>query len=492
MTLRRRLLLVYLIVVFINVATVAAALFELDRSHQIIRELQGWNRIIAKLDKFLAEFAPEASGALGEAEAEDSESSDESDYFRELISRLYVELVLERKRHAPDYLDVEAVRQAITKVQVQYLKWRELDPKERLARVDMVQDPRVELAGVVQWELSKLNAEADMQDVRKRILLIVVVCLTILHVAVMGSLLRRWLLWPMEKLNRQVDALARDEPPADPLLTEPLEMANLAQALDRARRSLGALRQQLVESERLTTIGQFAAQLAHNLRNPLASIRAAAQVSGRHAPGDEYVRERMDEIVASVDRLNRWIAGLMEVARREPTATQAADVVLLLERVREALQQELATKELVLAIEAPEEGLVCPHDPETLEHALIAMIVNAIEASPVGGRIAVQAERVGADADRPAVCRISVLDYGAGLPADAPDRIFDFSYSTKQRGMGLGLALARQALQRQGGQAYARRNPEGGATVYVELPLESSQEGSGRESAVEPDRSREN
>ena len=81
-------------------------------------------------------------------------------------------------------------------------------------------------------------------------------------------------------------------------------------------------------------------------------------------------------------------------------------------------------------------------------------------------------------------------DRGAGLPTDAPDRIFDFSYSTKQQGMGLGLALARQALQRQGGRASAQRNPQGGATVYVELPLETGQECSKRESAVEPDPSR--
>ena len=60
---------------------------------------------------------------------------------------------------------------------------------------------------------------------------------------------------------------------------------------------------------------------------------------------------------------------------------------------------------------------------------------------------------------------------GSGLPRDEPERIFEFSYSTKQRGMGLGLALARQALQRQGGSAHAFNNEHGGATVYIELPV---------------------
>ena len=113
-------------------------------------------------------------------------------------------------------------------------------------------------------ELGQLNLEAAQQEMRSRLLLALVILLTALHVLAIGSLLRRWLLWPMEQLGRQVEALARDEPPAEPLLTRPLEMANLAEALDRARRSLRAYQEQLLEAERLTTIGQLAAQLAHN------------------------------------------------------------------------------------------------------------------------------------------------------------------------------------------------------------------------------------
>ncbi len=115
------------------------------------------------------------------------------------------------------------------------------------------------------------------------------------------------------------------------------------------------------------------------------------------------------------------------------------------------------------------------------------MVVNAIEASPLGETIELRAERLepdqfahtaGADAQsrepsqeaRAGSCRISVIDRGSGLPPDQPERIFEFSYSTKQKGMGLGLGLARQALQRQGGKAGAWNNPDGGATVFVELP----------------------
>jgi signal transduction histidine kinase len=157
------------------------------------------------------------------------------------------------------------------------------------------------------------------------------------------------------------------------------------------------------------------------------------------------------------------------------------DVVPTLYRVRDAVKSDLSAKEVRLTLTVPTEGLSCAHDPATLEHALLAMVVNAIEASPLGGEIELRAEQGTARPQNGAVerrdsnikvCRISVYDRGIGLPMDQPEKVFDFSYSTKQKGMGLGLALARQALQRQGGVAHAENNPEGGAHVFVELPLE--------------------
>jgi len=297
--------------------------------------------------------------------------------------------------------------------------------------------------------------------------------LTVAHVVLIGSLLRRWLLQPMQRLGAQVQALARDEPPDRPLITAPPELAGLAEALEAARCSLGSMRAQLIESERLTTIGQFAAQLAHNLRNPLATIRATAQLAARRHGDKDELREGMQEIIASVDRLNQWIAGLMEVAREGPTRVCEADVRPVLQRVADSLRPEFDKKELTLTVEVPDAPLVCEHDPATLEHALVAMLINAVEASPLGGRVVLRAERKAAvnASEHVAVCRIAVRDEGAGLPAEHPDRIFEFSYTTKLRGMGLGLALARQALQRQGGRAGASNNPDGGATVYVELPI---------------------
>ncbi len=465
MTLRHRLLLVYLIVVLLSAATVGAAVFELHHARSTLNDLLAWNRLRLEVEKLKWTWPPPADMPLDNYD------------MRDRLARLFLLVAPPSEEEtdeplavhelAPDLAD--AVRKLLNELYRGYNEWSSLSAEHRAAQFHLVNNPLRRLELSLDYELSNVEAQASIQEIRTRVLLVIVGFVILLHIVTIGSLLRRWLLWPMQQLNRQVESLARDEPPAEPLLTSPREVAVLAAALERARESLGSYRQQLITSERLTTIGQMAAQLAHNLRNPLASIRAAAQVTLQTHADSPALNQRMADIMVSVDRLNRWVMGLMEVARRDPTLTRHMDVVPTVQRAAESVCEEVSVKELHLIVNAPVEGLVCEHDANTLEHALFAMLVNAVEASPMGADLEVNVSRV-ARAEGQA-CRISVSDHGTGLPADNPERIFEFSYSTKQQGMGLGLALARQGLQRQGGSIHACNNPDGGATVYVELPI---------------------
>jgi signal transduction histidine kinase len=451
MTLRHRLLLVYVVVVLLSGLPAGLAVYELQRAYQMISEVPTWSGILLTVRKLRSNWPPPK----------------DSDY--DLTVELPPLLEFLAGSYEGDQVRDRA-REIINDIRRRYDQWARLPDDQKEARAADVGNSLFQLEAVLEDETFKLNVMAASQAFRTRILLVMVAALTLLQILVIGSLLRRWLLDPMERLNRQVDALARDQAPAEGLVHSPLEMANLATALDRARLSLGALRQQLLDSERLSVIGQMAAQLAHNLRNPLASIRAAAQVTARQAGESPHLAQRMTDIMASVDRLNRWVMGLMEVARRDPTLTREVDVLPTVHNAIQAVAEEALAKEMPVDLQAPLEGLVCAHDPATLEHALVAMLVNAVEASPLGGRLGIVVARV-ADQGRGPLCRISVTDQGCGLPADAPGRIFEFAYSTKQKGMGLGLALARQSLTRQGGSISAFNNADRGATVFVELPI---------------------
>jgi len=260
MTLRYRLFLVYLIVVLLSVATVGIAIFELHHSHGILASLQWWNRIVLKVQELKTAFERDTLVQLvpGEVRPPPPKEAD----FPTLLEE------------ARDLMDTQTgiVRWQINMLYSQYEKWQEkvADPAvsraEQWEAIHHVRQRLNILLGSLETQQAEVQKEAQAQDKRTRYLLISVMALTALHVLLVGMLLRRWLLRPMERLNRQVEALAHDQPPQEPLLTYPYEMANLAVALDRARQSLGEMRRRLIESERMTTIGQFAAQLAHNLR----------------------------------------------------------------------------------------------------------------------------------------------------------------------------------------------------------------------------------
>lgn len=457
MTLRRRLLLVYLIIVILSCVTVGFAVAELRHARRVVEDLDRWQNIVLDIEKLRSAFERDVLlERLHVAGAEPTPPEPESPDFVRALDQV-------RQRLGVD----DEVRRLLNVLLLEnYENWRRLapgDPEKRPASSVVRSTMRlIELR--LGDRITGLRSAALAQGTRTALLLMAVMLLTIVHIAIVGAILRRWLLRPMERLGRQVAALGRDEPPPEPLLESPAELAGLAAALESARLSLDEMRRRLIESERLTTVGQLAAQLAHNLRNPLASIRAAAQVTSKRSGLDEYTKARLDEIIATADRLNRWVTGLTEFLRPHSAQLEVADVVPVLEHVREAVAAELAAKEVSFSLEAPAGGLRCPHEPASLEQALVAAVVNGIEASPVGGRIVARVERDGA------TCRISIIDRGAGLPPGPPEQIFEVSFSTKRTGLGLGLSLARQAIQRQGGTVRARPNPEGGTIIEFSLP----------------------
>ncbi len=471
MTLRRRLLLVYLIIVVLSSTTVGIAVNELLYSRQVVEDLERWQDIMLNVEKLRTAFArdllrtPSSQPASRPAADEEFIDNEEED-FTTLIGA-----VRKAYRPYPDFLDAHVT---MSRLQAAYNEWRQSALAGGTGRAERARNANVLLdllMGQIDAQRKALTQSAYAQSQRTLTLLVLAIALTVIHLGIVGAILRRWLLRPMEQLGRQVASLGRDEPPPEPLLDSPAELADLAQAMEQARLSLEELRQRLVESERMTTVGQLAAQLAHNLRNPLASIRAAAQVAARRGNVDDYARARLDEIVAAADRLARWVAGLTEFARPRSASLEPHDIVPLLHQIRDSVAAELSAKDLSLQITAPAEGMFVQCELQSLEQALFAAVVNAIEASTIGGRIVVLAESQGGGESKGCNCRISVIDEGCGLPEGPPDQVFELNFTTKATGMGLGLALARQAIQRQGGTVTARPNPAGGAIVEFQLPI---------------------
>ncbi len=256
---------------------------------------------------------------------------------------------------------------------------------------------------------------------------------------------------------------------ADPAATQRIATA-LNQIIDlELAIMLETYREDLTEknrnAERLATIGQFAASIGHELRNPLGVIESSLfllrQHLGPEAAGSRNVAKHLDRIGGEVTRANKTIHDLLDLARNRPPQRRRTDVRRLVEG---AARASLLPATVSVEVTAKPEGLAVDVDPDQLQQVLINLITNAAQAMPNGGAITVTGEaltRGGA--------RLRVRDDGPGIPVEARYRIFEALFTTKAKGSGLGLALCRRIMESHGGTIELEPS-ERGASFVLGLP----------------------
>jgi two-component system, NtrC family, sensor histidine kinase HydH len=217
------------------------------------------------------------------------------------------------------------------------------------------------------------------------------------------------------------------------------------------------LERRLEHERRLASLGQMSATLAHEIRNPLASLKGNAQLLARALPDDERSRKKADRVVAEAMRLEALTNGLLEFARTGAIHREPADPAALLREAAAAVDEQR------VAIEASGAPAEWPLDRQRMRQVLINLIENAAEASPE----AAVAARVAAERDR---LVFVVRDHGPGIAADDLGRIFEPFFSRRVQGTGLGLAVAKRLVELHGGTLTARNAPGGGAEFSITLP----------------------
>jgi signal transduction histidine kinase len=265
------------------------------------------------------------------------------------------------------------------------------------------------------------------------------------------------------RLDHPVDATTRDEigelARAFGRMTESLRQ-NVAQ-LDRTQA-------QLVQSEKLASIGEMAAAVAHGLRNPLASLRAAAQLVRRH-PDSPSSREHLDAIIEEVDRLDRRISHLLSFSRPAPYHPIPERLDRLVENLLPAFAEPMRERKIGLEVDLPHDLPEVRVDPMQLEQALLELVSNALDAMPGGGRLRLGARAMnGGPAGGEVVIELS--DTGAGIPANVLPSVCEPFFTTRQEGTGLGLAIAKRYVEQNGGRLEIESSPGSGTTVRVRLP----------------------
>jgi signal transduction histidine kinase len=242
------------------------------------------------------------------------------------------------------------------------------------------------------------------------------------------------------------------------------ELVALADAINAMAADLAQSRKALISAERQATLGSLVPIVAHNIRNPLASIRATAQIiDDAQLPGE--VREGLKGIMDSCDRLERWTESLLSYLH--PLEAQRHSTVLapLVEDLVGMTQTLAQSRKVNLVSKTPRQPVAARIDPELVEQALHGLIVNSIEASPLRGTVQVSLQ---SDGDR---ATFAIRDEGPGLPfAPEAGRLVP-GPTTKRSGTGLGIPFALKVFEVHGGGVQFQARPEGGTEALLWLPL---------------------
>jgi two-component system sensor histidine kinase PilS (NtrC family) len=231
--------------------------------------------------------------------------------------------------------------------------------------------------------------------------------------------------------------------------------------------SIKQMEQRVRQADRLATIGRLSANIAHEIRNPLASLSGAIEALVRELPADSG-RDRLVEIVLrESERLNRIIRDFLEYARPAPMASQAVDLADLLEEVVLLVEHRSLPPELKVIREYGEH-LPARVDPQQLRQAIWNLCINAVQAMPDGGELRVGGRLVpGGGAPR---LQLWISDTGQGIAEGDLPHIFEPFFSTKAEGSGIGLALVYRVVEDHGGQIDVRSQPGAGTSVILTLP----------------------
>ncbi len=229
-----------------------------------------------------------------------------------------------------------------------------------------------------------------------------------------------------------------------------------------------SLREAAERAERLAALGRLAAGLAHEIRNPLGSISGAVQLVADSEQLDEEERRLLEIVRREVTRLDGLVRTMLQVSRPSRPERRPFDAPALAEETASALRLAPGSEGVDIIVEHGDDTFEAVADPDQVRQILWNLMQNAVQASPGRGRVTVRLRPLDGGG-----LRIEVEDEGPGIPKEERGRLFDAFYSTREHGVGLGLALVRQLAEAHGGEVCVEDAEERGARFVVTLPGET-------------------
>ena len=225
--------------------------------------------------------------------------------------------------------------------------------------------------------------------------------------------------------------------------------------------------ERMFRAEQLATMGQFAAGIAHELRNPLTAIRSTIQYLENEFEQDTDQRKLAHDILDEVDRLNNIVGNLLSLARPAESNPEEIDICREIERCVNFIETKARSQNIKLETNFEQDLPKLRFDQAELRQVLLNVMMNGLQSMPEGGLLLIKASRI-AGSDR---MLIQVGDEGPGIPADLRHKVFDPFFTTKAGGTGLGLAICNSIVKRYNGEIWIEQTKSGGTEVKISLPV---------------------
>lgn len=313
---------------------------------------------------------------------------------------------------------------------------------------------------IAAWSLRRILNFSDTGELRKRYLLVGAMIVSLISIA---AVLR--LSFSLQHGFGVIRAgLRRLE--ADPNYRIPdqnHELATIVHAINSMAENRQRLEAELRREDRLRSMGRVVAGIAHEIRNPLNSIRLTSRVLARRLQDNLAAKDQIDMVIGEIDRLDALLNSLLLFRQEESGLLSNQPVLPIVERSLAVVQPHAQERGVIVRLEEPTpcDALV---DAAQLQQALMNLLLNAVDVSKQGAVVRVKMHAAGDHVD------IAVEDNGPGLSPESQEQVFEAFYTTKPGGTGLGLAVTRTVLEKMGATIQAS-NLARGARFTVRLPM---------------------
>lgn len=231
-----------------------------------------------------------------------------------------------------------------------------------------------------------------------------------------------------------------------------------------------SMHERLTRAEHLAEIGQLAASLAHEIKNPLAGISGAIQVLRDGLAKEDSRRAVLDEVLRHIARLDNTVKDLLVYARPRPPRVRECELHRVVERVMTLMREAPDAKRVTIEYSGERHFPLIAADENLLEDLLLNLLQNAVQASSEGSRVVVAARVADGMAE------LAVEDCGHGMDEEVQRRALEPFFTTKVRGTGLGLSICQQIAEAHGGALTIRSTPGRGTTVVMRIPAQGNHE----------------